>query len=239
MFNDRRRQQFLLFQREIGIYFNDEMILNKAFIHPSFTNEKEKPQKENNQRLEFLGDAVLELVVSEYLYKNYQYLSEGQMTKVRAFTVCEPSLAETAKILSLGDYLILGKGEENTGGRKKASILADTLEALIGAIYIDKKYKTTRDFIIRILKTVIIKAVEGEWSIDYKTNLQEILQKSDRERVLYNVTRESGPDHDKKFYVDVVWKNTILGKGIGTSKKLAEQQAAKAALIRIRSQRKI
>lgn len=234
-----RFQQLMFLQENIKIHFENPIILNQAFIHPSLINEKEKPHQENNQRLEFLGDAVLELVVSEYLYRYYDFLTEGQMTKIRAFTVCEPSLAKIAKQLSLGDYLILGKGEENTGGRKKTSILADTLEALIGAIYVDKNYSTAYDFVIQNLETVILKAIEGEWGTDYKTNLQEVLQKYDSERVLYNVIRESGPDHDKIFYVDVVWKDMILGTGIGKSKKQAEQKAAKVALVKIKGQRKI
>jgi len=223
-------------QEKIKIQFSDVNILNQAFIHPSLTNEKDCLHQDNNQRLEFLGDAVLELVISEYLYKNYNFLNEGQMTKIRALTVCEPSLAKAARQLGLGDYLILGKGEENTGGRQKSSILADTLEALIGAIYVDKNYGTAYDFIISILEMVILKSVEGEWDTDYKTALQEFLQKSDADRVLYRVTKETGPDHDKVFYVDVVWKNEVLGTGVGKSKKQAEQQAAKAALEKIKGQ---
>jgi len=223
-------------QEKIKIQFSDVNILNQAFIHPSLTNEKDCPHQDNNQRLEFLGDAVLELVISEYLYKNYNFLNEGQMTKIRALTVCEPSLAKAARQLGLGDYLILGKGEENTGGRQKRSILAATLEALIGAIYVDKNYGTAYDFIISILEMVILKSVEGEWDTDYKTALQEFLQKSDADRVLYRVTKETGPDHDKVFYVDVVWKNEVLGTGVGKSKKQAEQQAAKAALEKIKGQ---
>lgn len=138
----KRLKQLKIFQKKIKIYFEDLNILNQAFKHPSLTNEKEKPHQENNQRLEFLGDAVLELAVSEYLYRHYQFLTEGQMTKIRAFTVCEPTLAKIGRQLYLGNYLILGKGEENTGGREKDSILADTLEALIGAIYIDRNYST-------------------------------------------------------------------------------------------------
>jgi ribonuclease-3 len=229
-----RLQQLTFFQDSIKIHFEDPIILNQAFIHPSLTNEKEKHHQENNQRLEFLGDAVLELVISEYLYRHYDFLTEGQMTKIRAFTVCESSLAKIAKQLCLGDYLILGKGEENTGGRGKTSILADTLEALIGAIYVAKNYNIAYEFITKNLQTIIKKAVDGQWGTDYKTTLQEVVQKSDSERVLYNVIKESGPDHDKIFHVEVVWKNKILGTGIGKSKKQAEQKAAKAALVKIK-----
>ena len=161
------------------------------------------------------------------------------MTKIRATAVCESSLAKIAKHLCLGDYLILGKGEENTGGRRKTSILADTFEALIGAIYIDKNYNIAYDFITKNLETIILKAVDGNWGTDYKTTLQEVVQKSDSEGVFYNVTKESGPDHDKVFQVEVVWKNVVLGIGIGKSKKQAEQKAAQAALLKITGQRKI
>lgn len=221
-------------QEKIKVQFNDINILNQAFIHPSLTNEKDLPPHDNNQRLEFLGDAVLELVISEHLYKNYNFFTEGQMSKIRSLIVCEPSLAKVARKLGLGDYLILGKGEENTGGRQKNSILADTLEALIGAIYIDKNYSCTYDFIIGILKEAILKAVDGDGDTDYKTNLQEVLQKTDSSRVLYKVIKETGPDHDKVFYVEAVWKDEILGTGVGKSKKQAEQQAAKAALEKIK-----
>lgn len=228
--DEKRLQQLMILQENIGIRFSNLNTLNQAFIHPSLTNEKEKPYQENNQRLEFLGDAVLELSISEYLYRHYDFLTEGQMTKIRAFTVCESSLAQIARQLFLGDYLILSKGEENTGGREKVSILADTLEALIGAIYIDKNYKTTYDFIIKNLEAIIFKAIQGEWGTDYKTDLQELLQKFDEDKILYNVVNESGPDHDKLFCVEVVWKNKILGTGIGKSKKQAEQNAAREAL---------
>ncbi|NLU10905.1 MAG: ribonuclease III [Tepidanaerobacter acetatoxydans] len=234
--DEKRLQQLMILQENIGIRFSNLNTLNQAFIHPSLTNEKEKPYQENNQRLEFLGDAVLELSISEYLYRHYDFLTEGQMTKIRAFTVCESSLAQIARQLFLGDYLILSKGEENTGGREKVSILADTLEALIGAIYIDKNYKTTYDFIIKNLEAIIFKAIQGEWGTDYKTDLQELLQKFNEDKIIYNVVKESGPDHDKLFYVEVVWKNKVLGTGIGKSKKQAEQNAAKEALYKMNNE---
>jgi len=239
MIDQKRLLQLDTLQKKIKIQFSDEKTLNQAFIHPSLTNEKGNLYQDNNQRLEFLGDAVLELIVSEYLYRNYNFLTEGQMTKIRATTVCEPSLAQVARQLGLGDFLILGKGEENTGGRQKSSILADTLEALIGAIYIDKGYKDAYNFVIGNLQAVISKAVDGDGDIDYKTNLQEILQKSGNDRILYNITRETGPDHDKVFYVNVIWRNQVLGTGVGKSKKQAEQMAAKAALEKLEVIRKI
>lgn len=231
--DEKRLFQLTILEEKISIKFNDKNILNQAFLHPSLANEKEKYHQENNQRLEFLGDAVLELAISEYLYRNYDFLTEGQMTKVRAFTVCESSLANIARQLVLNEYLILSKGEENTGGREKASILADTFEALIGAIYIDKGYKIAYDFIIKNLEEIIKKAVNGKCGFDYKTDLQELLQKLGDEKIIYNIVSESGPDHDKLFQVEVVWKDKILGKGLGKSKKQAEQMAAKAALDKI------
>lgn len=225
-----RVKELSTLQDVINIRFKDLSLLNTAFIHPSVTNEREKPYKENNQRLEFLGDAVLELVVSEYLYRKHPDLTEGQMTKVRAFSVCEPSLAQISKKLFLGDYLILGKGEENTRGREKDSILADTLESLIGAIYIDKGMVLVRKFVIENIEPIIHRALEGEQIIDYKTNLQEILQKTDSGKIIYKTVRETGPDHDKRFYVEVFFNDEMLGKGIGRSKKQAEQKAAKQAL---------
>ncbi|HHW02903.1 MAG TPA: ribonuclease III [Thermoanaerobacterales bacterium] len=229
-----RLRELKRLQEIIGIAFNSIELLNNAFIHPSYTNEQNSISSENNQRLEFLGDAVLELVVSHYLYEKYPEMTEGQMTKARAYTVCEQSLAAASKNLLLGDYLVLGKGEENTGGREKPSILADTFEALIGAIYLDKNIETARQFIIKNLEGVIQKAVEGEESRDYKTLLQEMLQKLSPERVCYEVVKEEGPDHAKVFHVEVLWKGEVMGMGSGKSKKEAEQLAAKQALNNIK-----
>lgn len=228
--DSKRLKELNELQERIGIFFNDVRILNNAFIHPSYTNEQNFVILENNQRLEFLGDAVLELVISHYLYEKYPGMSEGQMTKVRAFTVCEQSLAQAARNMSLMDFIVLGKGEENTGGREKPSILADTFESLVGAIYLDKNLDTARNFIICNLKDSILKAVEGEEARDYKTMLQETLQKTSPDRVCYEVIKEEGPDHAKVFHVEVLWKGEVLGRGSGKSKKEAEQLAAKQAL---------
>jgi ribonuclease-3 len=228
--DEKRLNALAKLQKNIGIFFDNAEILNRAFIHPSYAHEQATSPQENNQRLEFLGDAVLELVVTHYLYDKYPELTEGQMTKIRALVVCEPSLARVANELSLGEFLILGKGEENTGGREKSSILADTFEALIGAIYIEKNLDVTSEFIIRNLEPIISKAVEGEWAMDYKTTLQEILQKTAPDRIAYEVEREEGPAHDRVFYVKVVWRNRVLGRGSGRSKKEAEQEAAREAL---------
>lgn len=231
--DNKRKGKLICLENAIGIRFRDLNMLNQAFIHPSYTNEQNLGHLKNNQRLEFLGDAVLELVISHFLFDEYDYLTEGQMTKLRALTVCEPSLDEVARNLNLGSLLILGKGEENTGGRYKSSILADTLEALIGAIYIDQGLDTARSFILKNLEPRIRKAMAGEVYIDYKTSLQEFIQRQSTERVLYKTIKEEGPDHDKVFYVNVVWNGKILGEGVGRSKKEAEQLAAKEALERI------
>ncbi|MCR4430143.1 MAG: ribonuclease III [Tepidanaerobacteraceae bacterium] len=232
--DSKRLSELNRLQEKIGIYFNDIQILNNAFIHPSYTNEQNFIVLENNQRLEFLGDAVLELAVSHYLYEKYPGMSEGQMTKVRAYTVCEQSLAQASRNMSLMDFLVLGKGEENSGGREKPSILADTFESLVGAIYLDKNLETARNFIICNLKDTILRAAEGEEALDYKTILQETLQKTSPDRICYTVIKEEGPDHAKVFHVAVIWKGEILGQGSGKSKKEAEQLAAKQALDRMK-----
>ena len=235
--NSKRQDELKAFQNEIGIIFNNIEILNQAFIHPSYTNEHNLQYHLNNQRLEFLGDSVLELVVSNFLFEKCIDFTEGEMTKIRALTVCEPSLAKAARALNLGKYLILGKGEENTGGRNKPSILADTFEALIGAIYVEKGLEVASTFILKNLKNSLEKAINGEWDTDYKTALQEILQKHSSKKIVYKTVREEGPDHDKTFYVNLIWNGKVLGAGSGRSKKEAEQQAAKKA-INLLNQRK-
>jgi ribonuclease-3 len=184
----------------------------------------------HNQRLEFLGDAVLELVISEWIYKDYPDYTEGELTKFRALLVCEESLAALSRELNLGDYLIIGKGEEVTGGRKKESILADTFEALIGAMYLDRGLEVVSAFIKDKFRAIVAKAQAGKLSNDYKTLLQEMLQRISPDKITYTVIKEEGPDHDKTFFVEVTWKDDVLGRGSGKSKKEAEQDAAKSAI---------
>lgn len=227
--DQKRIKQLKKLQKHIGIHFSDIEILNTAFLHPSFINENEL-SCDSNQRLEFLGDAVLELVISHYLYINYPDLAEGQMTKIRALIVCEQSLARAAKKLLLGKFLLLGKGEKTTGGGEKNSILADTYESLIGAIYLECGYKKANCFIIKTLSTTILKAIKGESKQDFKTVLQELLQERSLKPICYKTVKEKGPDHNKVFYVNVSWDDKLLGTGIGTTKKQAEQMAAKNAL---------
>lgn len=227
--DQKRIKQLRELQKYIDVYFSDIEILNTAFLHPSFINENDL-SCDSNQRLEFLGDAVLDLVISHYLYENYPDLTEGQMTKIRALIVCEQSLAKTAKKLLLGKFLLLGKGEKTTGGGEKNSILADTYESLVGAIYLECGYEKANSFIIKTLNTTILKAIKGENKRDFKTMLQEVLQKNSTKPIYYKTAKEKGPDHDKIFYVNVFWDNKLLGTGIGTTKKQAEQMAAKNAL---------
>lgn len=214
------------FQKMIGYSFKNENLLRTAFTHSSFANEKQLAG-ECNERLEFLGDSVLGVVSADYFYHNLSHLPEGEMTKRRAACVCERSLYEFAKEIELGKYILLGKGEEHTGGRNRPSILADAFEAVIAAIYLDGGLEEARKFILRFLKKAATK--QPSFS-DYKTGLQEIIQKNPDEHLTYVLVGESGPDHNKRFEVEVHLNSNIIGSGIGISKKSAEQAAAKSAL---------
>ena len=189
---------------------------------------------ENNERLEFLGDAIIGLIVSQYLYDRFEELPEGELTKKRAAIVCESSLAFAARKIDLGAYILLGKGEETTGGRNRDSILADAFEALAGAIFLDGGLDNTRQYLIGMFEEEVIYAIsKGSLFIDYKTELQEVLQKRTKSKIEYEVEREVGPDHNKKFYMNVIVENKVIGSGMGRNKKEAEQMAAKQALLRI------
>ena len=185
----------------------------------------------NNERLEFLGDAVLELTSSEVLFHEYREKTEGELTRLRASLVCEPTLADCAREIHLGDYLLLSHGEDRTGGRNRDSVISDAFEALIGAIYLDGGYNSSKTFI----KKYVLNDIENkQLFFDSKTILQELLQKDYKERVEYVLTREYGPDHDKHFAVDAVFRHRVIGSGEGTTKKRAEQQAAYEAILKIR-----
>lgn len=221
-------------QEKIGYEFNNYELLNWALTHSSFANEHKKYKITFNERLEFLGDSVLGLIISDYIFNKYSDYPEGELTKLRATVVCEPSLSYVAKQINLGKYLLLGKGEEVTGGRERVSILADAFEALIGSIYIDGKFKSAKTFVLKFMTSIIENAVNGrELFIDYKTQLQELLQKKTKSKIEYRVVFEEGPDHNKIFHTEVVLKNKVLGKGQGKSKKEAEQNAAMKALKRM------
>lgn len=213
---------------KINYHFKNKTYIETALTHSSYANESKK-HLDYNERLEFLGDSVLSIVVADYLFKNYSHLPEGDMTKLRASLVCEQTLFDFANEISLGSYLKLGKGEVITGGRERPSILADAFEALIAAIYLDGGLIEARDFVLRFVKERI-KASDFEAVKDYKTILQEIIQQNKEEKVTYCLVSESGPDHDKHFCVEVHLNSNVIGRGEGKSKKQAEQFAAKEAL---------
>ena len=208
--------------------FSNKNYLNSALTHSSYANES-KNKIPNNERLEFLGDAVLNIVVSDYIFKNYPKLSEGELTKLRASLVCEKSLCEFSKILEVGNFLKLSKGERHSSGNNRPSILADAFESIIAAIYLDGGFEEARKFILRFVEDQLKNPV-GKSFEDYKTVLQEIIQQNKEEILKYELIEESGPDHDKSFVSEVYLNSNVIGRGVGRSKKEAEQQAAKEAL---------
>lgn len=205
------------------ISYEDEEIMEMALIHPSYAQEQNNYH--NNQRLEFLGDAILDFIVAEYLYNHYPDKAEGDLTQIRARVVCEKSLAEAAGRINLGQYILLGRGEEMSGGRQRKSILADTMEAIIGAIYLDQGIEAVRSFILKHLEKTIKATAEGDYQ-DYKSRLQEIVQARSRDNVYYQIIDEDGPAHAKVFVAGVFHNNRLLASGQGKSKKEAEQNAA-------------
>ena len=216
-------------EQRIGYKFNQKQLLVRALTHSSYINEKKLKKTDCNERLEFLGDAVLELISSEYLFFTHKELPEGELTKLRASLVCEKSLCGFANELELGSFLRLGHGEELMGGRERPSILADAFEAVLAAIYLDGGIEPATEFVLSFVKKAL-EHVENAPFKDYKTLLQEIIQKNPEERLTYVLVGESGPDHDKRFEVDVMLNSNVIGHGIGKSKKAAEQIAAKEAL---------
>lgn len=231
---DKRREKALkLLCSALGLEFNDINLLHQALTHTSFANECKQLHFGHNERLEFLGDAVLDLIISEYLFCSFPLLPEGELTKARANTVCEQTLAKRSSELGIGQYLLLGKGESLSGGRKRISILADAFEAVIGAVYLDSSYSKTSEFVLKQLQQSLMLVEKGDYVKDYKTLLQESVQKNGDATVLYKVIEESGPDHDKLFKVTVLINNDNLGLGQGKSKKEAEQHAAQQALVKM------
>ncbi|MBS6315192.1 MAG: ribonuclease III [Oscillospiraceae bacterium] len=216
------------FQGKIRYYFNDKELLIEALSHSSYANEKRKGRN-SNERLEFLGDSVLSIVVSQYLFEHFTHLPEGELTKIRASLVCEKSLYEFAKQIDLGEHILLGKGEENTGGRERVSILADAFEAVIAAVFLDGGLEAAKRHILKFIPKDIDDRKPVSFS-DHKTILQEIIQKNPEEKVEYKLVGQSGPDHNKAFKVQVRLNSNVIGTGIGRSKKEAEQMAAKEAL---------
>lgn len=221
------------FQNKIGYTFGNRNLLLQALTHSSYANEKHMRKLSDNERLEFLGDAVLEIISSDFLYENYPDLPEGELTKLRASIVCEPTLAICARDISIGDYLLLGKGENQTGGRQRKSILSDALEAVIGAIYLDGGFTSAKEFVLKYILTDI---EHKQLFYDSKTILQEVVQ-GEHEQLAYILTAESGPDHNKSFTVEVRVGEKKLGEGTGHTKKAAEQEAAYQALLIIQGKK--
>ena len=214
-------------EEKLGYTFQDKSLLENALTHSSCANES-KGRLHSNERLEFLGDSILGMVVAEHLYRNHPDLPEGELTRTRAALVCEESLVEVAHDLGLGDYLKLGKGEEAGGGRTRPSIRADAVEAVLAAVYLDGGIGSARKI---IQKYILSREIEGLNSQrDYKTALQELIQRESGQSLKYRLTGSEGPDHDKRFFVEVDLNGQPVGAGKGRSKKEAEQMAAKAAI---------
>ena len=222
------------FQSKIGYTFKNRHLLEQALTHSSYANEKHMKKHSDNERLEFLGDAVLEIVSSEFLFINYPQKPEGELTKLRASIVCEPTLALCTKPLDLGKYLRLGRGEDHTGGRKRKSILSDALEAVIGAIYLDGGFTNAKEFVLNFILNDI---EHKQLFYDSKTILQEVVQ-GEHEQLTYVLTDESGPDHNKSFTVRACIGERVIGSGTGHTKKAAEQEAAYQALLMLKNQQR-
>ena len=226
--NKRILNNISLFEENINYEFTNKEYILEALTHSSYSNENKNYPF--NERLEFLGYSVLSIVISDYLFKKETKLPEGELTKIRANIVCEESLSEVSKNIHLGKYMLLGKGEEATGGRERISILADALEAVIAAIYLDGGIKCAREFILTNMEKIINDSIKGKIFRDYKTCLQEVLQSNGENNIWYKLIEEKGPDHNKRFVMEVGINDTVLGVGEGKSKKDAEQVAAKCAL---------
>jgi ribonuclease-3 len=224
------------FEETLNYIFRDRKILKHALTHSSYANEKRMNKLDNNERLEFLGDAVLELVTSEYLYKKNSKMPEGDLTKLRARLVCEQTLAACARDINVGQYILLGKGEAATGGSERLSILSDAMEAVIGAIYLDGGFTNAKEFICNF----ILSDVENKkLFFDSKTILQEIVQSEYKEQLSYELIKEEGPDHNKQFTVVALVNDTQLGIGVGRTKKAAEQEAAYQSIIKMNKKKSI
>lgn len=229
------RERLEEFQKIIGYTFQNKKLLKNALTHSSYANEKHWQYAANNERLEFLGDAVLELASSEYIFLSNSRMEEGKMTKMRASLVCEMSLAEAARLIRLGDYLYLGKGEYLTGGHKRDSILSDAFEAVIGAIYLDGGFEPAGTFV----RTFVLSDIEKKQLFyDSKTILQEMIQERSHEntRIVYPIISEQGPDHNKQFEVCCEINGTPYAKGSGHTKKGAEQKAAYETILLLRNE---
>jgi len=220
-------------ESRIGYKYRNKKLAVNALVHSSYSNEHHDFISGNNERLEFLGDAILDFILSLMLYNDSANFSEGEMSKMRALIVCESSLNECAMKIGLGDLVLLGRGEKANGGKTRPSIMSDTMEAIIGSIYLDGGMKAAEAFVKRILSETYSKATKGMLFMDYKTALQEELQKSGDVKIQYKLIDAVGPDHSKTFKISVYVNDVPIGTGTGRSKKDAEQMAAKAALAEI------
>ena len=218
-------------EKSIKYEFNNKEILKRALTHTSYANEH---KKESNEKLEFLGDSILEFISSDYIYHKYSNLTEGEMTKVRAAVVCGENLAKVAKLYNIGEWLYLGNSELRSGGKDRVAILEDAIEAIIAAIYLDGGIEPVKKFIIENLEDEIEKATKNVGIKDYKTVLQEILQENGEVKIQYEIIKEMGPDHDKSFIAQVKLNGKVLAKGEGKSKQKAEMKAAKKAIKEIK-----
>ncbi|MCB2307669.1 ribonuclease III [Clostridium estertheticum] len=216
-------------ENKLKLNFSDKNLLKTAITHSSYANQKKKV--EFNERLEFLGDSVLQLIISEHLYSRFMKKPEGYLTKIRSLIVCENSLCDIANIWELGLYMNMSKGEEITGGRNRVSILADCVEAVLAAIYLDKGIEYSKEFILNNFKTTIEKAINNEIILDYKTKLQEIFQQNGEVNICYELVKFEGPPHRRKFFVNILINDCVKGSGQGFSKKEAEQNAAKEVMV--------
>lgn len=216
-------------EESLKVKFENPQCIKTALTHSSYAKQFKDAQY--NERLEFLGDSVLQLTITEYLFKNYKNKAEGELTKIRSLIVCENSLYEVAKKLNLSDFIRMSRGEELTGGRDRISIQADAVEAVIAAIYLDKGIECAREFILKEFKEIINKAIENKIILDFKTKLQEYLQKDGEVNINYELIKYEGPPHRRKFFVDLYVADKAMGQGQGYSKKEAEQNAAREALI--------
>jgi ribonuclease-3 len=231
-----RKRELLLFQKQINIRFRRIELLNLAFSHRSFANEN--PDRiENNEKLEFLGDSVLGLVVAEYLFAILPEKAEGDLARIKSFVVSENSLSQIAKDIRVDNFILIGRGEEFSGGRSKKALLADAMEAIIGAYFIDSGFEPSRKFILRYLIPEIDKVLADKHQKDYKTLLQELVQKRFKSYPRYSLQKKTGPDHDKTFWITVQVNGTTYGPGSGKNKKEAEQSAAKSAFNALESEK--
>ncbi len=215
-------------ENNLGYVFKNKKLLENALTHTSYANEM-RGDTSSNERLEFLGDSVLSVIVSDHIFKRFPAMPEGELTRVRASLVCEKALCEFSREIGVGEYLLLGKGEDKCGGRERDSILADAFEAILAAIYLDGGMENAVKFVTKFVLRELDKK-HNDSAKDYKTVLQEIIQKNPEEVVVYTIKSESGPDHDKTFEVEVMLNSNVIGCGKGKSKKQAEEAAAKQAL---------